>query len=155
MQLTELSNYFDLRLLSRIFMGLSAAVLICIPVQGLLSINNRTSSLPSQTEIDFSFSEQPLSFYESAFKQSSLFGTLRNESGPVVTSATLTELTKDLRLKGVVFLDTPEAIFEDARTQKSTFVRVGDSIGELTVAEIKEGGVILTRGSEKKEMRIE
>ena len=74
---------------------------------------------------------------------------------PQVTKSSIAELSKDYRLKGVVIVDEPEAIIEDARTQKSQFVKVGDSVGEMKVKEVREGAAVLSYYGEEKEMRIE
>ena len=65
------------------------------------------------------------------------------------------ELVKDYRLKGVMIMGEPEAIVEDARTQKSVFVKAGEKLGDLTVKEIKEGQIVLSLagGEVKLEMR--
>ena len=50
-------------------------------------------------------------------------------------------------------MDEPEAIVEDAKTQKSLFVKIGDPLGDLVVKEIKEGYIVLSYVGE--EIRLE
>lgn len=150
----------DFKLLKKSFVGLSLGVLALIPVdlatlplKGVAPMKN--ASPVQEKSFSSSTPSEPLSSYESSFQKSSLFGLATPEAPLPVFKSSIAELTKDYRLKGVVILDQPEAILEDARTQKNTFLKVGDKLGELTVKEIKEGSMILSYYGEDRELRIE
>lgn len=157
---SSLESLVELRLLKKGLLGLSLGVLALIPVdlatlpfKGVAPI--KTNSPVQEKSVSFSTSSESLSSYEASFQKSSLFGLATPETPLPVFKSSIAELTKDYRLKGVVILDQPEAILEDARTQKSTFVKVGDKLGELTIKEIREGAIVLEYYGETKEMRIE
>lgn len=149
----------DLKLLRKSFLGISLGILAFIPVD-LVMIASKGKVEPNsepqaQADTVNASSLESLSSYESAFQKSVLFGLYHPESNLPVLQSSIAELAKDYRLKGIIILDEPEAILEDARTQKSTFVKIGDKVGELTVKEIKEGSLVLSYYGEEKEMRIE
>lgn len=158
----SLQKFYDLSLdFSLIKKGLifsSIGILLIILLYSSIQTiwgNNLSSLDPKESISVNSFELKPLAEFEDAFLKSSVFGALNHNVGEIQTSMSIVELTKDLRLKGVIFLDVPEAILEDARIQKSTFVRKGDKLGELEVKEIKEGAIVLTRGTDEKELRIQ
>ncbi|HNV86002.1 MAG TPA: hypothetical protein PKL97_03435 [Candidatus Omnitrophota bacterium] len=57
--------------------------------------------------------------------------------------AGILEKVKDLALIGIVKTGNMEAILKDKKTNRTTFVRVGQRIGELEVKQIKESSIIL------------
>lgn len=116
----------------------------------------RVSALPPSLIIK-SVSMPSYAEDEMALKGSRFFGleTDANATASSPKSASLDELTKDYRLKGIVSGDEPEAIIEDARTQKTFFVAVGGKLGDLTVKKIGEGNLLVARGNEEKEMRLD
>ena len=92
---------------------------------------------------------EPASSYLSIFNQSTLFGNGASEVSGAAQLVSISELVKDYRLKGTIQMGEPEAIIEDAKTQKTLFVKAGEPLGDLTVKEVKEGVVILaTSGGE-------
>ena len=149
----------DLKLIRNGFFTLSLVGLLFIPLDLVrLSQKERAdASVGGALPFGSSFSgssPEPLSSYEEALKGSRIFGYADPQTSLPAIQSSIAELVKDLRLKGVVILDEAEAIIEDARTQKSAFVKTGDKVGELTVKEIKEGVVVLTYYGEEREMRI-
>lgn len=153
----ELDARLDLELLKKALWGLAMLVLLAIPLDLVMSSSRKPPSvketLAANRSSTASFNES-LASYEAAFDKSGLFGRLTSEGAGILKSS-IGELVKDYRLKGVVLLDEPEAILEDARTQKSLFVKAGDHVGELTVKEIKEGKIILKYYGEEKVLQIE
>ena len=153
-----LESYFDFKLFKKSLVGLSVGIWVFLPVDFFHAQQNGTGTEAQGSSLEGvskAAGFQPLAFYENAFRSSSLFGTAVSEIGTAVFKSSLADLAKDYRLKGVVILDIPEAILEDARTQKTIFVKPGDSVGELQVKEIREGAIILTAYGEEKELRIE
>lgn len=154
MRLTEaMVTNIDLELAKKALLILSAACLVLIPLDGVrLSLegpkSRKTKAIvavapPAGLEAERSYLE--------SFEASTLFGNGSSVASAPALQASLTELTKDYRLKGVVLTDDSEAIIEDARTQKTLFVKKGAFLGDLAVNEIGEGFIVLSYlGSEKR-----
>jgi hypothetical protein len=98
--------------------------------------------------------EPPEVFREAAAKRN-LFHAA--EGGPEAGDRTagIRELVKDYRLKGIALFAAPEGIIEDAATGRTVFVKAGEWIGEVAVKEIKEESVVLSRGGEEVELKIQ
>jgi len=64
------------------------------------------------------------------------------------------EILGNLNLLGIITGDNNQAIVEDKTLKKTFFLYKGDSLGELKVYDIKEGGVILEYQGEKIELNI-
>ena len=139
-------SQIDLDLTKKAFLGLSAVLIILIPIDALWVFLQkaapiREASIASEKAVAPKESE---SSYLAVFDRTTLFGgSAANLSAPDI-HVSATELTKDFRLKGTVLGGEAEAIVEDARTQKTMFVKVGDPLGDLTVKEIKEGFIVLS-----------
>ena len=135
----------DLDLAKKMFLVLSAALLLWIPIDGIsiyLGGVRTVRSRPVKREEPVKKAESR-EFYLSNFDRSALFGAAAMGTGAASLQASLAELTKDYRLQGVILTDEPEAIIQDARTQKTIFVKKGGQLGDLTVKEIKEGTAVL------------
>lgn len=115
------------------------------------------SAISHEKEMKIQISDplESLADYEKAFEWNSLFGTAAPASSNAVVKTSILEASKDFRLKGVVLGASPEALMEDARNQKTLFVKVGDSVGGLTVVSIQEGSVRVKYFEEEKELKIE
>ena len=155
-----LSSIIDFGWLKKSFLCFSLGTLLFIPTD-LLFFSSKIKPSPSSgisaagnKPQPFSKPLESLAHYEEIFQKSALFGTYSSQGALPVLSSSIAELTKDYRLKGVMILDTPEAILEDARTQQTTFVKTGDKLGDLTVKEIREGVLVLSYYGEEKELRI-
>ena len=154
----RLETYLDLVSIKQSFFWLSAALLLFLPMNGLRLYLARPAPL-------FSHAEDPrsrnpvqaiaLTTYLAAFEKNTLFGNIAASSSAPVLRASVAELTKDYRLKGVVLAGEPEAILEDARTQKTIFVKAGGPLGDLTVKEIKEGLIVLEYLGEEIKLEIQ
>lgn len=97
----------------------------------------------------------PLSTYLATISEEKLFGLNSHSDLGVVKKLSIDELVKDIRLRGIVFFNFPEAIVEDARSGKTSFVRKEQKIGELNVKEVKKDSLLLSYEGEEKELRIE
>ena len=154
--LSLFDQHLDLDLLKKSFLGLTAAILLILPLD-LLSLSfsaGKKTPLAVLPALQKTVVE-PRDHYESAFQAGGIFGSPAASSGLAVLKSSIPERVKDYRLKGVVFMQEPEAIFEDARTQKSLFVKAGDKLGELTVKEVHEDKVVLTYYGEETVLQIE
>lgn len=142
----KLTPFIDVDIAKKAFIFLSGFTLSLIPIQAVYIYHSKSpssvtkSSLPENFDLDL----EQQSTYIKTFDQGTLFGgpALAPGSSQVLLSSAA-DLVKDYRLLGVVLGGTAEAIVEDARTQKTNFVKVGERVGELTVKEISEGFVVL------------
>jgi type II secretory pathway component PulC len=153
-----IDHWVDLKLLRKILLILVAIPLVLIPADAIrLSRGKLLIQIPAKQAggtVKATLPLEPVSAYQSVFEKSSLFGNLANAAAPMI-KASILELAKDFRLKGVVIASEPEALIEDARTQKTTFVHVGQALGELSVKEIREGLVVLEYLGEETRMEIQ
>ncbi|MFA5059221.1 MAG: hypothetical protein WC676_01155 [Candidatus Omnitrophota bacterium] len=97
---------------------------------------------------------KPYSYYEQQLKRRDIFESPVYKSGnqdakPVASSS---ELTKNLRLVGIVLDEKPEAIIEDVELKETMFVHKGESVKDAVVDEIKQGKVILIYRDQKIEL---
>lgn len=89
------------------------------------------------------------------FSGSPLFGARAVVSGLPAIRSSISELSKDYRLQGVMLSGEPEAIVQDTKANKTVFVRAGDSLGDLKVKSIQEGRMILEYLGEEKGLTID
>lgn len=97
----------------------------------------------------------PFSSYSEAIQDRRLFAgsALRNEEGgvPVVLG---NELIKDISLVGILSGDSPQAVIEDKKTQKTYYVARNQLIGKFKVEDIREGKIILGLNGQKYELYL-
>ena len=97
---------------------------------------------------------KPVDYYlEGAQRQIFSSPTAAQEAGQPPTAATA-DLVKDITLIGIISGETPQAIIEDKKTQKTLYVTKGQFIGELQVEDIQEGKVILNYKGQKFELYL-
>lgn len=157
MMLETASQYLDLKWLSRLFYGFSIFWFAAVLTVHLWPENPKR--MPAGQEalpMDFPALKDPFAVYDSVISGSPLFG-YEPEAAAASSAAqeTISELVKDYRLKGIVVLDEPEALIEDARTQTTVMVKAAGVLGEVKVQEIRTDSVLLAYGNERKELRIE
>ncbi|MFH1201535.1 MAG: type II secretion system protein N [Candidatus Omnitrophota bacterium] len=94
---------------------------------------------------------RPYSYYADEIKKRDLFrsAAFMPVNTAISREALPNELIKDLSLLGVVRGEKPQAIIEDRKTNKSYFLNIGDSIGELVLKSIQEGKVTLDYRGQK------
>ncbi len=97
---------------------------------------------------------KPYDFYSQAIRDRKIFGEQVSSEAARPMSAINSDLIKDINLIGVILGDSPQAIIEDKKTQKSYYVNKGQFIGEFRVDDIQEGKVILTYEGEKFELYL-
>ena len=76
------------------------------------------------------------------------------EGAPRISKALDKVDISDFTLIGIMGGDSPEAIVESKKEQKSYYLKKGDLVGPFQVKEIKEGQVILQRDSELLELNL-
>ncbi len=89
------------------------------------------------------------------FSGSPLFGVRTVASSLAAVRSSISELSKDYRLQGVMLSGEPEAIVQDTKSNRTVFVRAGDSLGDLKVKSIQEGRMILEYLGEEKGLTID
>jgi len=85
---------------------------------------------------------KPYEFYSSIFKQRKIFTNSGvNLEKPIgIASA---DLIKDINLVGIISGEVPQAIIEDKKAQKTYYLKKGQFMGPLQLADIQEGKIIL------------
>jgi len=97
---------------------------------------------------------KPYDFYIQGIKSKQIFGAasvqLTQESNVTVGA----NLIKDINLLGVISGDSPQAIIEDVKLQKTYYVTKGQMIGEFQVEDIGDGKIILNYSGKRFELSI-
>ncbi|MDP3142762.1 MAG: hypothetical protein Q8N14_02285 [Candidatus Omnitrophota bacterium] len=100
---------------------------------------------------------KPYSYYSAQFDQRDIFETTPY-AGSIAKSSTvsanLSQLTKDLKLVGVILDNNPQAIIESNTDKKTYFLRKGELINDMKLEVITESKVILSYGNEKIELAL-
>lgn len=100
---------------------------------------------------------KPYSYYAAQFDQRDIFETTPY-AGSIAKSSTvsanLNQLTKDLKLVGVILDNNPQAIIENNADKKTYFLHKGEFINDMKLEVITESKVILSYGNEKMELAL-
>ena len=86
--------------------------------------------------------------------QRQIFTSPANQEAEKPAAAESADMIKDITLVGILAGDNPQAIIEDKKTQKTSYVTKGQFIGELQVEDIQEGKVILNYKGQKLELYL-
>ncbi|MEK6714711.1 MAG: hypothetical protein AABY43_01530 [Candidatus Omnitrophota bacterium] len=97
---------------------------------------------------------KPYDFYLSGIKEREIFSSSQIEVVTKPQSGINTDLLKDISLVGIIAGDTPQAIIEDKKTQKTYYLNKGQFIEEMQVEDIQEGKIILNYRGEKFELYL-
>ncbi len=97
---------------------------------------------------------RPLDFYlgQGASRQIFSNSQAQKDEGLGAQAQIAEESLKDLNLVGVLLSETPQAMIEDKKLQKTYSVSTGQFIGDYKVEEIREGKVVLSRGGQRYEI---
>jgi len=88
---------------------------------------------------------KPFDFYLDGIKGRQIFSEKYGQSSLGATGTVMgSELLKDINLMGIISGDTPQAIIEDKKAQKTFYVSEGEFIGQFQVEDIQDGKVTLT-----------
>ncbi|MFH1867517.1 MAG: hypothetical protein ABH843_00975 [Candidatus Omnitrophota bacterium] len=92
----------------------------------------------------------PFEDYQKMLNEKSIFAppAASSKKKEISTAVTLREMTKDFRLVGIVPGDEPQAIVEDKRSGQTLFLKKGEFIGEIEIADISAGKIMLMLGEE-------
>ena len=97
---------------------------------------------------------KPYDFYLKGIKERQIFSSSQIEGVTKPQSGINTDLLRDITLVGIIAGDTPQAIVEDKKTQKTYYLTKGQFIGEMQVEGIEEGKIILNYRGEKFELYL-
>lgn len=89
---------------------------------------------------------KPSSFYQEQITEHKIFGpspTQTTTAPQELADSKGVETIKDFNLLGIISGENPQAIIEDKKTQKTYFLRQGESIGEFQLELIGDGKVTL------------
>ncbi|MCU0665998.1 MAG: hypothetical protein MUF05_02775 [Candidatus Omnitrophica bacterium] len=94
--------------------------------------------------------------FEQIFKSKKLFISQSAGSGTIdpVAADIAGELFKNINLVGIMLEPTPQAVIEDKKNQRTYYLTVGQSFGDMTVEEIHDGKIIIDYKGQKMELSI-
>lgn len=158
----NMAEPFNLRFLRHCLLGLLAAVSAAVvmdqasfflrpPISHESSGRLAPQDLFSPQEIHL----DPLRVFQEVIAKRNLFNIANADSGAATLQNSIAELVKDYRLKGVALFSAPEGIVEDAATGRTVFVKKGETLGAMTVKEIKGESVVLSRDGEEFELKMQ
>lgn len=158
--LNDLEASIDLRFFKRVLIYCCLGAAVLIPFIWLSAAFQTAAS--GRSEADYSRERgsggsSPGSRFASVdvFSGSPLFGVRAAASSLPAIRSSISELSKDYRLQGVMLSGEPEAIVQDVKAGKTVFVRAGDSLGDLKVKSIQDGRMILEYLGEEKGLTID
>lgn len=97
---------------------------------------------------------KPYDFYTQGIKTKQIFGAASAQLTQEPNVTVGANLIKDINLLGVISGDSPQAIIEDKKSQKTYYVTKGQMIGEFQVEDIGDGKIILNYSGQRFELSI-
>jgi len=94
---------------------------------------------------------RPFGLYSTGIKQRNIFSSAALDSEKPIGTASA-DLIKDINLVGIVSGDEPQAIIEDKKAQKTYYLKKGQLIGQLQLADIQDGKIILDYEGQRYEL---
>lgn len=96
---------------------------------------------------------QPSDYYTSPAQARDLFDTaFTKKTDEGKKSVSVSELTKNMRLVGIILGEVSEAIIEDLELRQTFFLHKGESFKNGIIEEIEESKVILSFGNQRVEL---
>ncbi|MFA6349337.1 MAG: hypothetical protein WCY12_00215 [Candidatus Omnitrophota bacterium] len=95
---------------------------------------------------------EPFDYYEQSISGRQIFGQASSEG--IAAAAINSNLIKDMNLVGILAGENPQAIIEDKKTLKTSYVVKGQFIGEFQVEDIQEGKIILNYRGQRYELYL-
>ena len=93
---------------------------------------------------------KPSIYYTAPVQQRNIFGD--SSSALVVAAASVPELTRNLKLVGIILGKIPEAVIEDIEGKETFFLKKGEGFKNTVVEDIQEKKVILLVGGQRVEL---
>lgn len=101
------------------------------------------------------FQQTPVEFYLKDIQDRQIFsGSATQPQIEKPLASVSQDFIKDLKLVGIISGDKPQAVIEDKKAEQTYYLSQGQSFGELTVEDIKEGKVILNYRGYKFELYL-
>ncbi|MDD5465930.1 MAG: hypothetical protein PHP73_06285 [Candidatus Omnitrophica bacterium] len=97
---------------------------------------------------------KPYDFYTQGIKNKQIFGVVSAQSTQESNITVGANLIKDINLLGVISGDSPQAVIEDKKSQKTYYVTKGQMMGEFQVENIGDGKIILNYSGQRFELSI-
>lgn len=98
---------------------------------------------------------KPYEFYSQGIGSRRIFTSpSKQETYKEPVKALTQDSIRDITLLGIISGDTPQAIVEDKKTQKTYYLNKGQFIGELQVTDIQEGKIILDFNGQAVELNL-
>ena len=166
-QLRRVPAFFTLNrliLISFVFSGIYLAVSLAGAFSGYKKIELTQGSQSTKGRIEISQAlgagpkedKKPFEFYTQVTGGRNIFAAEAESQDKTqkTESAINNDALKDLNIVGIIADRNPQVIIEDRKTQKTHYVGKGQSIGDFTVEEIREGKVILNNKGKRFELNI-
>jgi type II secretory pathway component PulC len=96
----------------------------------------------------------PIEYYKANISGRQIFGTSNLDSSGVPAVAAETDSIKDINLVGIIQGDNPQAVIEDKKTNRTSYVSKGQCIGEFKVEDIQQGKIIINYRGQKLELYL-
>ena len=103
---------------------------------------------------DINQNQKPLEYYLEGIKSENIFGAPASAGENASPAAAATDLAKDITLVGIISGEDPQAVIEDKKTQKTYYLRKGQSFGETKLEDIQEGKIILEDKGKRYELYL-
>lgn len=97
---------------------------------------------------------KPYEFYAQGLKNRRIFAHRSVQETEPPSSAVEVDSIKDITLIGIISGDNPQAVIEDKKTQKTSYITKGQNVGEYRVEDIQEGKIILNYRGKKFELYL-
>ncbi len=100
---------------------------------------------------------KPLDYYLGQVRGRRVFANEFNQQPPAAekpASAAGADLIKGINLVGIIAGENPQVAIEDLKSRRTYYVNKGQSVGDLTIDEIKEGKVIIDYKGQKFELYL-
>ena len=140
-----------------IFLAVRFVTIVSTSVKKLGTVNFSVTQEPARADMKDKSALGGLADYLAKVKKRNIFEMGMNkkpenliEAGP---SSKAVEATQNLRLVGISWSDSPDAMIEDIKSLKTFFVKKDQMIGEVKVETITKEKVILRYGQELIELK--
>lgn len=144
--------------LSLVVIIISVLLLLAVFLYPLVGLNKikipKTDSVSLSKSGEEKVETKPYEFYAQGMKNGQIFGNIVAEEGISPAANIRGDFLKDINLIGIVSGDSPQAVIEDKKTQKTYYVSKGQSIGNFVVEDIQKGKIILSSDGQKFELYL-
>jgi type II secretory pathway component PulC len=156
----KMLKHIDLHVVSRVIAGLCVVVTLFLVfdiIRGKIYFGRRFEKIIAEPVVMASDMKVPMNIdvkLEDALVQSrkhNMFTLIPQREKPIPRADISGPV--ELKLVGVLWSDKPQAMIENTREQKTYFVGIGDKIGVVSVKNIFENKVILSKDLEEWELR--